>query len=375
MKCFELGLANRRQCLKSDSQSPPNGVGFIHTTMATTIKKRCGPRQTPLPRFPGFISSVTSYLVDSRKSLFATVNHDFCHENNSMIETTLNKLDSVRKATKPSRLLILVAGKQPFHETSIHLHRVHVIRQDAFSMCTQLTHVDLPDTVRVIEEFAFSECCMQSVTWPKTVPVIAISTFDNCTSLQTIDIPDGVIEIKDSAFSSCSSLTEMHMPNSVIRVGDSAFEWCESLETVVFSNQIERIRESTFESCTSLHDVTFPSKLQYIDDGAFCGCSNIEAIYLPATVKYIGYYAFSDCSSLNMIHIQKDTMNQLSKTEPVRIGPCAFCGCFALERMVCPNDIAVHVGSDAFMDCFAFECDYLPAPITYQEMKWKVVTR
>lgn len=406
--------------------------------MATTIKKLCDPRQTTLPGFPGFISSVTSYLVDTSKSLFATVNHDFRHENNSMIETTLHKLDAVRKATKPSRLLILVAGKQPFHVKTIQLHRVHVIRQDAFSMCTQLTHVDIPDTIRAIEEFAFSECCMQSVTWPKSVSVIEESTFDSCASLQTIDIPKGVISIGHRAFSNCLSLKKIHIPDTVTHMGESVFDLCESLEAIHLSDQLEHIRESTFESCTSLHDVTFPTKLRYIDYCAFYGCSNIEEIRLPTTVEYIGYYAFGDCSCLNIIHItmsssgeetrpqckqelmqfdagsdacsQKVLMNVAQEhTESnesnrkqrakellegihesidseqcasanngrkiVKIGPYAFNGCIALERMVFPNNVPVHVGRNAFMDCPSFDVRYSNfSLIVHQDILWSIAT-
>lgn len=409
--------------------------------MMNSIKKQCMRTQTIFPNFQGFIHSVTSYLVDTR-GVIGTVSHSFQNENNSMIETTLNKLDSVRESTHPSRLLILIADEQPFHGKTIQLHRVHVIQQDAFSRCTQLTHVDIPDTVRAIEEFAFSECCMQSVTWPKSVPVIGESTFDSCASLHTVDISEGVISIGNRAFSNCSSLKKVHMPDSVTHMGESVFDWCESLEAIHLSDQVEHIQESTFESCTSLHDVTFPTKLKYIDSCAFYGCSNIEEIHLPTTVEYIGYYAFGDCSFLNIIHITKassgeetrpqrkqelmqfnadndaggdacsqavlvnvaqehaesnetnrkqrakellegihESINSEQRTsanngrKTVRIGPYAFNGCIALERMVFPNNVSVHVGQNAFMDCPSFDVRYSDFSfIVHQDILWSIAT-
>ena len=409
--------------------------------MMNSIKKQCMRTQTSFPNFQGFIHSVTSYLVDTR-GVIGTVSHSFRNENNSMIETTLNKLDSVRESTHPSRLLILIADKQPFHGKTIQLHRVHVIQQDAFSRCTQLTHVDIPDTVRAIEEFAFSECCMQSVTWPKSVSVIEESTFDSCASLQTIDIPEGVISIGHRAFSNCSSLKKVHMPDSVTHMGESVFDWCESLEAIHLSDQVEHIQESTFESCTSLHDVTFPTKLKYIDSCAFYGCSNIEEIHLPTTVQYIGYYAFGDCSFLNIIHITKASSgeetrpqrkqelmqfnadkdaggdacsqtvlvnvaqehtesNEINRKQrakellecihesidskqcasanngrkTVRIGPYAFNGCIALESMVFPNNVSVHVGANAFMDCPSLDIRYSDFSfIVHQDILWSIAT-
>ena len=410
--------------------------------MMNSIKKQCMRTQTIFPNFQGFIHSVTSYLVDTR-GVIGTVSHSFQNENNSMIETTLNKLDSVRESTHPSRLLILIADEQPFHGKTIQLHRVHVIQQDAFSRCTQLTHVDIPDTVRAIEEFAFSECCMQSVTWPKFVPVIGESTFDSCASLHTIDISEGVISIGNRAFSNCSSLKKVHMPDSVTHMGESVFDWCESLEAIHLSDQVEHIQESTFESCTSLHDVTFPTKLKYIDSCAFYGCSNIEEIHLPTTVQYIGYYAFGDCSFLNIIHITKassgeetrpqckqelmqlnadndaggiacsqavlvnvaqehttesnetnrkqrakellegihESINSEQRTsanngrKTVRIGPYAFNGCIALERMVFPNNVSVHVGANVFMDCPSLDVRYSDFSfIVHQDVLWSIAT-
>ena len=98
---------------------------------------------------------------------------------------------------------------------------------NAFSGCTNLTSVTIPDSVTTIEWGAFSGCTsLTSVTIPDSVTTIGDSAFRDCTSLTSVTIPDSVTTIGDYAFWGCSSLTSVTIPDSVTTIGEDAFSHC-----------------------------------------------------------------------------------------------------------------------------------------------------
>ena len=73
-----------------------------------------------------------------------------------------------------------------------------------------------------------------SITIPETingikVTAIANSAFSGCTSLASIVIPDGVTKIGLYAFLGCSALTSIVIPDGVTKIGLDAFRGCPNL--------------------------------------------------------------------------------------------------------------------------------------------------
>ena len=54
---------------------------------------------------------------------------------------------------------------------------------------------------------------------------IGRDAFSGCTSLAAINIPEGVTSIGSTAFAYCSGLTSVTIPNSVTSIGTYAFLW------------------------------------------------------------------------------------------------------------------------------------------------------
>ena len=79
--------------------------------------------------------------------------------------------------------------------------KVTQIGDNAFSDCTELTSVTIPDSITKIDDRAFYDC----------------------TSLETIAIPTSVTEIGFWAFIDCTSLKEVTIPASVTNIGEEAF--------------------------------------------------------------------------------------------------------------------------------------------------------
>lgn len=61
---------------------------------------------------------------------------------------------------------------------------------------------------------------------------IGDSAFSGCTSLLNVTIPNTITSIGKSAFSGCTKITELHVPDSVSTIGVNAFK---GIPKVVYS--------------------------------------------------------------------------------------------------------------------------------------------
>jgi hypothetical protein len=107
----------------------------------------------------------------------------------------------------------------------------------AFSECTSLTSVTIPNTVTSIGEMSFLLCSsLTSVTIGNSVTSIGNAAFYSCSVLTSVTIPDAVISIGTNAFAECTNLTSVLIGNSVTSIGNYAFNNCSGLTSVTISN-------------------------------------------------------------------------------------------------------------------------------------------
>ncbi len=213
-------------------------------------------------------------------------------------------------------------------------YNVTSIGSSAFSNCTGLASITIPESVTSIGNGAFSGCTsLTSITIPNSVTSIGYAAFKSCTGLTSITIPNNVTNIGDDAFRYCTALTSITIPNSVTSIGNWAFDGCTGLTSVTIPDSVTSIGWSAFSNCTGLTSVTIPNSVTSIEGWAFDGCTGLTSITIPNSVTSIGGYAFSNCTGLTSITIPNSVTS---------IGMGAFAACIGITSIVVESGNTVY---------------------------------
>ena len=280
---------------------------------------------------------------------------------------------------------------------------------DAFSGCTELTSITIPNSILRIGGWAFYGCTgLTSVSIPNSVTEIGSEAFSGCVRLTSVTIPNSVIKIGDYAFSGCTRLTSITIPNSITEIHSGAFYGCTGLTSVAFNAEkctnMGSVTYPAFSGCTNLTTLTIGEMVTTIPAYAFCELPKISSVVIPNSVTTIGNSAFAGCNEINYVAFNAEECTEMGSYEqPVfsncpklstitigekatiipnfafdcceelvsitigglvsSIGKYAFAGCKKLTNISMPNSIVL-IGDNAFSNCTGLTSVTIPNSVT-----------
>ena len=160
---------------------------------------------------------------------------------------------------------------------------------------SNLRNVILPEGIKYIGSYAFSQSGISDIIIPGTVKEIGYYAFENCQNLKNLTLTKGLERIGSRAFGQCNSLTSLVFPTTLKEIEWEAFTWCNSLSTIDFAEGLQYINDYAFYYCPNLKNLHFPTSLRRIGSYAFNNCSGLTEVHVPSMITEIGDYAFKDC--------------------------------------------------------------------------------
>jgi hypothetical protein len=266
-------------------------------------------------------------------------------------------------------------------------YHVTSVMWEAFRDCQNVQSITLPETVTLIDNYAFQGSGITSVILPNVPIVIGVGAFSNsairkiviptnatvkwnafegcekltsvtflagtkeiaentfagCWRMKTLILPDGLEKIGNKAFLDCAQLTEIRLPSTVTSIGKEAFAHCSSIASINLPNGLRKIAEGTFAHCYRLEDVVIPDSVLTIDGSAFAECYRLKSIVIPDSVVKIGEGSFQNCTALERVVLPKYLATIEKET---------FLGCEVLEELVIPENVQ-RICENAFEFCNA----------------------
>ena len=221
-------------------------------------------------------------------------------------------------------------------------YKVTAIGDRAFLRCSDITSLEIPDTVTAIGRLALADLNVNTITIPDSVETLGDNVLSGA-SMTSVTLSSKLTTIPDRAFNSCPNLREITIPDSVTKIETYAFNSCSSLTTITIPKNVEYIGKQAFWG-SALTNVTIEgNSLTEIDDLAFAFCESLKTINIPSSIETIGEQAFQHCGVLKTTGLETGTSNLTS------IGTEAFSS--TMIKSISIPSTCTDINKNAFTRC------------------------
>jgi hypothetical protein len=156
--------------------------------------------------------------------------------------------------------------------------KVTVIGNRSFEK-KDIDSVVIPDTVTAIEQYAFFECKLHTVSIGKNITTIGMSAFEHLLNLTNVILPDSVTDIGERVFAR-SGLSGITLSNRLEHIAGSAF-YNTKLTNISLPSSLKRIGRSAF-SGTLVQTLVIPDGVVSVSAGAIPG--SVTTVIIPPSL-------------------------------------------------------------------------------------------
>ena len=223
-----------------------------------------------------------------------------------------------------------------------------------------LKHVEVPEGVEKITDFAFYNSEIESVKLPDSIKKIGDEAFSNCHNLKEVNLGNGVKQLGNYVFSWDENLTKIELPPSLQEVGAYSF-YKSNIESITLNEGLSNIIQGAFAG-TYIEKVYIPGSVKKICDEAFSTCHNLKEINFGNGVQQLGNYVFSWNEKLTKIELPpslqevggyafyKSNIKSITLNEGLsNIIQGAFAGTY-IEKVYIPGSVK-KICDEAFSTC------------------------